>query len=715
MSHHNQAKKFRPSTKLSRTIKPMALAFAAVASMGAKADNPLISHVYTADPAARVFDDRVYVVTSHDKDNATSYDLSDYYLFSSDDMVNWQDHGIIFDAARDTSWATQAYAPDMIKRNGKYYLIFPNSGNSIGILEANQPEGPYTDLIGGPLLTRSMPNANVQWLFDPGAFLDDDNTLYITFGGGGPGESRIAQISDDLKSMVGSAVSINAPSFFEASYMHKHNGTYYYSYSTNFDNGAPTIDYMTSDNPLRGFTHRGTVLPNPPNNNNNNNHASIIEYKGQSYIFYHNRSVSGHSYRRSINVDTLSYNSDGTMRRSTPTTSGVAQIKNFDPFRKFEAETMDSQNGIETERASEGGMNVMFDNGDWIKLSKVDFGSGANFIEARVASSSSTTFDILLNSLNSTPVGTLQIPNTGGLQSWQSVTAELNGAVGIADVYFRARGRVNVNWYQFAGEPDRCGAVGDTPVCCYMSADPNRDGWGEQLGNACIVTEDTEGYAPLNPADVVAAINVGGSGDYFNDIYYQADLNYSGGEEHSTTDSIVDAGDSSLFTSERFGEFSYNIPVENGDYSVELHFVEMYWEENGGRSFNVDIESVRVISQLDIFQSVGHDVAYSREFEVNVSDGALNIELSTNTDNGTLSGILVKKVEGAASSSSQASSTPASSSASTSSVSSAPASSSSSAASSTGSNSPPRAGSTSPWLVLLLSCGLLAIRRFKKS
>ncbi len=224
----------------------MLLAVLPVASLTSPlsyADNPLVSHIYTADPAARVFDDRIYVVTSHDKDGATSYDLSDYCLFSSDDMVNWQYHGIIFDAKRDTTWATQAYAPDMIKRNGKYYLIFPNSGNSVGILEADSPEGPYKDIIGGPLITRSLPNANVKWLFDPGAFLDDDNTLYITFGGGGPGESRIAKISDDLKSVVGSAVSIDAPKFFEASYMHKRGDTYYYSYSTNFDNGAPTIDY----------------------------------------------------------------------------------------------------------------------------------------------------------------------------------------------------------------------------------------------------------------------------------------------------------------------------------------------------------------------------------------------------------------------------------------------------------------------------------------
>ena len=91
------------------------------------ADNPIVSHVYTADPAARVFNDRVYVVVTHDQDNQADYGgLVDYYLFSSDDMVNWQDHGIIWNSRTNTSWANLAYAPDFIERNGRYYLYFPD-------------------------------------------------------------------------------------------------------------------------------------------------------------------------------------------------------------------------------------------------------------------------------------------------------------------------------------------------------------------------------------------------------------------------------------------------------------------------------------------------------------------------------------------------------------------------------------------------------------
>src|SRR5690606_20705510 len=208
-------------THVKRPIGAAILSAAAICSGTALADNPLVSHVFTADPAVRYYDGRFYVMASHDKDGATSYDLSDYFLFSSDDLVNWQDHGIVFDARGNTTWATQAYAPDWIKRNDKYYLVFPNGANNIGILEAEKPEGPYRDLIGRALITRQTPNANVDWLFDPGVFVDDDNTMYVYFGGGGPGNARVIKLSDDLQSTVGSAITIDAPMFFEAPYMFK--------------------------------------------------------------------------------------------------------------------------------------------------------------------------------------------------------------------------------------------------------------------------------------------------------------------------------------------------------------------------------------------------------------------------------------------------------------------------------------------------------------
>ncbi len=160
---------------INAVIRWSAGAAIALATANALADNPLVSHVYTADPSGRVFNDRVYVITTHDPDGSTSYaELQDYFLWSSDDMVNWQDHGIIFGTQTHTTWAFGAYAPDMMERNGKFYLVFPNVTSGIGILEADHPEGPYVDIKGSAVITaQNTQNARVEWLFDPGIMVDD--------------------------------------------------------------------------------------------------------------------------------------------------------------------------------------------------------------------------------------------------------------------------------------------------------------------------------------------------------------------------------------------------------------------------------------------------------------------------------------------------------------------------------------------------------------
>jgi arabinoxylan arabinofuranohydrolase len=126
-----------------------------------------------------------------------------------------------------------------------------------------------------------------------------------------PGQSPFLNNQTHSIFRIVQSVTIDAPGFFEASYMHKRNGICYFSYSSDFFEGAATIEYMTSDNPMTGFEYRGTILPNPWENQGNNNHHSIIEYEGRWYIFSHNRAVSNAVYQRAVCVDYLYYNSDG--------------------------------------------------------------------------------------------------------------------------------------------------------------------------------------------------------------------------------------------------------------------------------------------------------------------------------------------------------------------------------------------------------------------
>lgn len=421
-----------------------------------QADNPIISHTYTADPAARVFNGRMYVLTSHDQDNATDYStLVDYNLISSDDMVNWQDHGIVFNVRKDTKWAKLAYAPDWVLKDNKYFLFFPDGADAIGVAVADKPEGPYKDYLGKPLIDRKTPNADVKWLFDPGVFIDDDGRAYVYFGGGGgPGSARVIEVSSDFKSVKGPAIAIEPPHFFEAPYVHKRNGIYYYSYSTDPDSKI-RIDYMTSDKPTSGFKHRGTVIPNPWEDNGNNNHQSIIQWGNQWYIFYHNRAIANErgksDYQRSINVDLLTYNADGSIN-ATAGRQSVPQLKNFNPFNLVEAETIDKESGgIEVERFGEA-LAVTFTDNSWIRVAKVDFETGAAGVELRLAAAADAKIEVILDDLKNAPAAVIPVKATGDLTKFATQAVKLTGIKGVHDVYYRVKGRVNVDTYKFVRE-----------------------------------------------------------------------------------------------------------------------------------------------------------------------------------------------------------------------------------------------------------------------
>ncbi len=447
-----------------RSINPGLLLLVIVAIQTATADNSIITHKYTADPNAMVWNDRVYVFCSRDDNNGEGYDIIDYTLISSDDMVNWTDHGEVFRVPRDASWANRAYAPGAAHKNGKFYLYFPDGGSSIGVAVADKIEGPYKDAIGRALVNKSMPNCNVEWLFDPAAFIDDDGQAYLYFGGGGstPGTNlRVIKLGDNMISTDGTAVTISAPRSFEAAFMHKRNGIYYFSYSTDFNGSSARIDYMTSNNPMTGFQYKGIILDNPSVNNKNinlgnNNHASVVEYKNKWYVFYHERRVSNQVYKRSVSVDLADYNADGTMKKTVCTDNGPPQIKYLDPYDIVEAETINRQSGIKTDVCSEGGIMVTsISDGDYIRVKGVDFGDGAERFEVRAASGSSGgRIELRLGSQTGTLVGTCEISNTGGWTTWKTFECDVSDCSGVKDLYlvFKGSGEpFRLNWYRFIG------------------------------------------------------------------------------------------------------------------------------------------------------------------------------------------------------------------------------------------------------------------------
>lgn len=429
------------------------------------ADYPITSNRYLADPSVLVTEDRVYVYCSNDDESPIegSYNIPNVVCVSSSDMKNWTDHGIVFDAKRDTSWARKTWAPCAAERDGQVFLYFGNGGGNIGVVSADNPIGPFEDVNGKPLIEHGTPGvqpATNMWLFDPGVFIDDDDQAYIYFGGNGDHNVRAAKLGDDMVSLDGDVIKMYATNFFEAAWVWKRDGTYYFSYSTT-PKAQMRIDYMTSDDPIEGFEYAGIVADQPPINNNNN-HACEFEFKGTWYHVYHNRIVAKNAgipggYRRNIAIEQFSYDDDGEIVKVEYTTNGVKQIEHVNPYARVEAEMFAAQKGIETAPDEKGGMFVTdTQDGDWIKIAGVDFGKkGASKVGLRAASEAEECrVEFRLDAPDGKVIADFSIPATGGAQDWKKVGCNISKVTGVHDLYLVFKGPegnlANLDWWKFA-------------------------------------------------------------------------------------------------------------------------------------------------------------------------------------------------------------------------------------------------------------------------
>ncbi|MDP4183271.1 MAG: glycoside hydrolase family 43 protein, partial [Bacillota bacterium] len=415
------------------------------------ADNPIIQTKFTADPAPMVYDGKVFLYTSHDEDDATGFKMLNWLLYTSTDMVNWTDHGVIA-PLNAFKWANSngAWASQCIYRNGKFYMYCAVQLKGIGVLVSDSPYGPFTDPLGKPLINNSLDD------IDPTVFIDDDGQAYLYWGNP---SCYYVKLNKDMISYSGgiNKISSKPSDYQEGPWFYKRNGLYYLAYaSTCCPEG---IGYAMSNSPTGPWTWKGKVMdPNPASSGN---HPGIIDYKGNSYCFGFNYALnlaetSTHRERRSICVDKMTYNADGTITKMPWwSTSGASQIGTLNPFIQIEAETICWESGVETEVCSEGGMNVSnIENGDYIKVKGVDFSSGATSFDARVSSANSGgNIEIRLDSPTGKVVGTCAVSGTGGWQNWVTKSCTVSGATGIHDLYFKFTGGsgflFNINWWKF--------------------------------------------------------------------------------------------------------------------------------------------------------------------------------------------------------------------------------------------------------------------------
>ncbi len=300
-----------------RTLNILTMLFCAA---GLLAQKPILPDFH-ADPSAHYWDGRYWLYTSTDEPGSESWnEMCRWHCYSSTNLVDWKNEGEIFNLEK-IAWAKDAaFAPDAMKRNGKYYLVFPAAFN-IGIAVSDRPNGGFVDAIGKPIVYNK--EAHGISAFDPCIFIDDDasQTPYLYYGGGH--KCGVVQLTDDLLSKAGEISHLDLPGYAEGIWVHKRNDTYYFSYPMAVKRNGKTkqlLAYCTAPTPVGPFTYHGVFL----DNDSRNSHHSIIEIEGKWYIFYH---IEGPSpYERRVCAEYLEYDKNGNIMPVMMTDTGIEAL-----------------------------------------------------------------------------------------------------------------------------------------------------------------------------------------------------------------------------------------------------------------------------------------------------------------------------------------------------------------------------------------------------
>ncbi len=432
-------------------------------------NNPIIQTNFTADPAPLVYKDKVYLYVGVDEPDAPekSYLMREYRLFTTSDMVNWTDEGAVLKTS-EISWSSgDANAAQVIERNGKFYYYISTGydhnpgGIAIGVLVADNPNGPFKDVLGKPLVTNQMTTyAKHSWDdLDPSVFIDDDGQAYIFWGNGA---CYWAKLKSDMITLDGEIQFLDVKDktifpdgFTEAPWIFKRNKTYYLIYASKF---PEQISYATAKKITGPWKNGGIVMPTEKGSNTN--HAGIIDFKENSYFFYHNDALpKGHSYDRSVAVEQFQYGKNGSIPTLSMTENGIEKpVGTLNPYQKNEAETIAFSKGITTEQNKERGVFVtQIHNGDYIKVRSVDFGNeGAKSFTAAVSSRyKGGEIEIRTGAVDGKLLGTVNVPYTGEWENWKEVSAKVENVKDIHDVYFVFTGgephtMFNFDYWQFS-------------------------------------------------------------------------------------------------------------------------------------------------------------------------------------------------------------------------------------------------------------------------
>lgn len=404
--------------------------------VAALSQNPFITHQFTADPSARVWGNRVYVYPSHDipctpgKGQVGWFCMADYHVFSSENLSTWTDHGVIVSQDK-VPWVDSTgfsmWAPDCIFRNGKYYFYFPARGKdstqgkgfSIGVAVADKPEGPF--------IPQPEPIKDVRGI-DPNVFIDKDGQAYLYWA---QGNLYVARLKENMLELDGQVVVIDnlpAKGLKEGPYVFERNGRYYLTYP-HVQNKTERLEYAMGEHPMGPFKVTGVIM-DESSAGCWTNHQSVIQFKGQWYLFYHHNDLSPHfDKNRSVRIDSLFFETDGTIRKVIPTLRGVGEtsakgLVQLDRYSNISTAGA-AIDFIDTTNRFAGWKTVFSDKKGWVQYNSVDFGrKKLKILTAKVFSNTGATLEVRLDAKDGPLIAALKVPATG---RWQLIDTSITG------------------------------------------------------------------------------------------------------------------------------------------------------------------------------------------------------------------------------------------------------------------------------------------------
>lgn len=424
---------------------------------GALAQNPLIRDQFTADPTARVFEGRVYVYPSHDVQCGTEwFCMKDYHVFSSENLVDWTDHGVIVDQEK-VAWVDASknsmWAPDCYFKDGKYYFYFPAiskggegpAGMTVGVAVSDRPYGPF--------VPGEKPIPGVSGI-DPNVFIDRDGQAYLYWAGVGQGLLG-ARLKPNMLELDGKPQLIEKfpEGMKEGPFLFERNGIYYFTFP-HVIRKTEALVYGMADNPLGPFEYKGIIMDEHPSGCWTNHH-SILEYKGEWLLFYHHNDLSpSFDKNRSIRADRLSFNEDGTIRKVIPTLRGVGVVPADREIQLDRASAVSATGASialrDEKQPFEGWKTILEEKGASVRFADVDFGARkVKTLKIRAKSETGAALTLRIGK-EGVPVAVRANVPQGG--DWGLVEAAIPAPPsGVQDLELALEGpgRVEVDWVRF--------------------------------------------------------------------------------------------------------------------------------------------------------------------------------------------------------------------------------------------------------------------------